>query len=79
VSSFACTQPLGSTQLSVVHGFVSAQLTGLPPPHTPALQVCAAMQMPVEHAVPFATGVWTQPPPLNASLVHGLVSSQTGV
>jgi hypothetical protein len=73
---FVWTQPVAGTQLSSVHGLVSAQLGGAPPWHAPAEHVSAVVQaLPSSHeAVLFAC--W-QAPPLHMSSVHGLLSLQS--
>jgi hypothetical protein len=54
-----CWQPKVALHVSVVHGFMSSQSSGVPPLHTPAWHVSTPLQaLPSEHEVPFATGVF---------------------
>src|SRR5262244_2190081 len=82
LGTFVCTQaPLDMLQLSLVHGFPSLQLMGVPGVQTPAWQVSAALQgLPSEQLVPLATAVWRQPSTgSQVSVVHGLPSSQLSI
>jgi hypothetical protein len=82
VVPFATTtfwQPEAGTQESVVHGFESLQLGGVPAAQAPAWQVSAPLQVsPSLHGLPLATAVWRQPPaPSQVSVVQGLLSLQS--
>jgi hypothetical protein len=74
------TQPVCGLHESVVHGFWSSQLGGLPGRHTPLWQVSLPLQrLPSEHDAPLAALVCTQPVRgSQVSLVHGLPSLQFG-
>jgi hypothetical protein len=77
VLSFVNTQPLVGLQLSAVHGLPSLQESGVPGVHTVPLQVSAPLQtLPSEQPVPGVTAVWLHAPAVQASCVHGLVSTQ---
>jgi hypothetical protein len=71
-------QPVTGSQLSVVHGLLSSQLSAVPAVHTPPWQVSLPLQtLPSGHAVPFTTGVLEQPKAgSQLSVVHTLLSSQ---
>jgi hypothetical protein len=68
--------PVEVLQESVVHGFESLQLSGVPAVQLPDWQVSAPLQaFPSEHAVPFATDVKTHPVAgLQVSVVQALLS-----
>ena len=55
-------QPATGSQLSVVHGLLSLQLSGAPGEHTPSWQVSAPLHtLPSPHEVPSSTGTCRQP------------------
>jgi hypothetical protein len=68
-------------QLSSVHGFESSQLTGVPAPHDPSVQLSFPLQtLPSEQDVPFRTATaWQPATALHESVVHRLPSLQTRV
>jgi len=77
VLSFVNTQPLVGLQLSAVHGLPSLQESGVPAVQVVPLQVSAPLHtLPSEQPVPGVTAVWLHVPALQASCVHGLVSTQ---
>ena len=74
---FVCAHPPIASQLSVVHGFWSSQLTAVLPAHVPP-----AHTSPLVHALlslqPSALLLWVQPPNgSQASVVHTFLSSQS--
>src|SRR5438132_14137811 len=73
-----CRQPVTGSQVSVVHGFPSSQLSAVPEVHTPDRHVSAPSRtLPSLHEVPFASAVCRQPfSGSQASAVHGLLSLQ---
>src|SRR5215468_94231 len=73
-----CSQPFTASQVSVVHGLLSLQLSGVPGAQVPASQVSAPLQTsPSEHAVPSGTaGCWQPFTASQVSVVHGLLSLQ---
>ena len=77
-----CEQvPVDGAQVSVVHGFRSLQLTGVPAAQVPAWQVSLPLQrLPSGQGVPSASATCEQVPPgaMQESVVHGLASSQLG-
>lgn len=78
---FVCTQPTPGSQVSVVHGSVSAQSSGVPPPHVPFVQTCPWMHLfPVSQGVSFVAFACVQAPVVRShpSVVHGFVSLQFG-
>jgi hypothetical protein len=78
-SSFTARHPAVGSQLSRVHGLPSLHATALPPVHAPARHCCPARHMLVAHALPSARLVNVHDPPTRLSVVHGLLSLQTGV
>ena len=55
-------QPATGSQLSVVHGLLSLQLSGAPGEHTPSWQVSAPLHtFPSPHEVPSSSGTCRQP------------------
>jgi len=73
-------QPVTVSQLSVVQGLPSLQLSGGPETHCPmALQVSMPLQtLPSEHEVPNGSGLLKQAPLAQPSVVQGLLSLQLG-
>ena len=71
-------QPAFGSQVSVVHGLLSAQLTGVPGWQTPAWQTSTPLQrLPSLHGVPSgATPCWQPATGSQVSVVHGLASAQ---
>lgn len=73
--------PVAGSQASVVHGFPSSMVGGVPGAQVaPALQVSLPLHaLPSEHEVPMATGVCVMPTDESQpSVVHGLPSSIVG-
>src|SRR5438445_663694 len=70
--------PLSGSQVSVVHGLLSLQLSAVPPMQMPARQVSAPLHtLPSLHEVPFASAVCWQPASWSqVSVVQGLLSLQ---
>src|SRR5207249_1692803 len=79
LGSAACWQPAIESQVSVVQGLLSLQLSGVPVVHVPARQVSAPLHaLPSGQAVPSTTGACWQPRSVSqASVVHGLLSLQS--
>jgi hypothetical protein len=77
----SAVQPKSGLQLSSVHGFESSQLTAVPAPHVPSVQLSLPLQtLPSEHDVPFRTATARQPATASQeSVVHRLPSLQTRV
>jgi hypothetical protein len=73
-------QPAIASQVSLVHGFPSLQLSGVPAAQVPLWHVSAPLQaFPSAHDVPFATGVAVHPVAgLQPSVVHGFPSLHVG-
>ena len=71
--------PLSGSQVSVVHGLLSLQLSPVPARQMPAWQVSAPLHtLPSLHEVPFASAACWQPASgSQASAVHGLLSLQS--
>ena len=71
-------QPRTGSQLSVVQGLLSLQLSGVPAVHVPFWQVSVPLQTVASgQAVPFATATLRQPSTgSQLSVVHGLLSLQ---
>lgn len=61
-SALLCTQPVSGSQVSVVHGLLSSQSSGVVPPHLPSLQ--------------FNTASCVHTPAVQASVLQSLVSVQ---
>jgi hypothetical protein len=60
---FACTHPAAELQVSVVQGFPSSQLRGVPAVHAPATQCSPVVQaLPSLHDVPFVFAGFEQVP-----------------
>ena len=74
-SSAVARQPVLGSQLSLVHGFLSSQVTGLPT-HLPLLHSSPAVQALPSSQVPVVGGCW-QLPAMQLSYVHGRLSLQT--
>ncbi len=74
----ACLQPATGSHVSVVHGFASLQLTGVPAAHAPAWQVSTPLHtFPSLHEVPSGSAVCLQPATgSQVSVVHTSLSSQ---
>jgi hypothetical protein len=73
-----CWQPACGSQVSVVHGLLSLQLSGVPAVQRPAWQVSAPLhRLPSLHELPFGCAVFTQLPALQTSAVQGLLSLQS--
>ena len=73
---FVCWQPPRASQLSLVHGFPSSQLSGVPAPHVPLLQTSCPL-----HTVPSSQGAvlltcWQPRTASQLSVVHTLPSPQ---
>src|SRR5438132_1466888 len=61
-ASAVCWHPATGSQVSVVHGLLSLQLSGVPAAQTPAWHVSAPLHtFPSLHGVPFTTGTFLQP------------------
>jgi hypothetical protein len=73
-----CWQPRTGSQVSVVHGLPSSQLSGAPLTHSPPWHVSPPLQTVASpHDVPFVTARFTQPEiALQVSVVQGLLSLQ---
>jgi hypothetical protein len=71
-----CPQPVVGSQVSVVQGFPSLQLSAVPAMQTPARHVSVPSQtFPLLQSVPSATAVYWHPEPeTQVSVVHGLLS-----
>jgi hypothetical protein len=74
-----CLHPTIGSQLSVVHGLLSSQLSGVPARHVPAWQTSAPLQTLLSlQEMPFAIGVCEHPVVAShPSVVHGLPSLQS--
>src|SRR2546427_613246 len=78
LTTAGCRQPVTGSQVSVVHGFPSSQLSAVPEVHTPDRHVSAPSQtLPSLHGVPFTTGTFRQPVAgSQLSVVQALLSLQ---
>jgi ABC-type glucose/galactose transport system permease subunit len=77
-ASVVCWHPVTGSQVSVVHGLLSLQLSGVPAVQVPAWHVSTPLHVfPSLHEVPFASAVLWQPVSgSHVSAVHGLLSLQ---
>jgi hypothetical protein len=78
---FVCTQPVAGSHVSFVHGLLSSQPSGVPPPHCPFVHFCAWRHLlPLSQAALSAALVFVQVPvpTLQPSVVHGFESLQFG-
>ncbi|HVZ75617.1 MAG TPA: hypothetical protein VHJ20_24760 [Polyangia bacterium] len=76
---FVWLTPLTGSHASVVHGFPSSTVSGVPDVHVPLWHVSAPSHtVPFAHDVPFVLFVWLTPlTGSHASVVHGFPSSTT--
>jgi hypothetical protein len=76
---FVKTQPRAGSQVSVVQGLSSLQVSATPALQTPSRHVSVPLQrLASAHEAPFGFDACAQTPPLQASVVHGLPSSVQG-
>src|SRR5207249_4306122 len=76
----ACLQPATGSQVSVVQGLLSLQVSDVPAVQAPAWHVSTPLHtLPSLHEVPFGTAVCLQPAAgSHVSVVQGLASLQLG-
>src|SRR5437870_2438104 len=79
LASAVCRHPLTGSQVSVVHGLLSLQLSPVPARQMPAWQVSAPLHtLPSLHEVPFASAAcWHPASGSQVSALHGLLSLQS--
>jgi hypothetical protein len=78
LGSGVVVQPKTGSQLSVVQGFASLQLSGGPAVQAPPWQVSSPLQMlPSVQDAPLGSTPLVQAPAVQVSTVHGLPSAQS--